>query len=199
MRLASQVALVVKKPPAGVGYVRDMGSIPGSERSFGEGNGNPFQYSCLGNPMDRGAWQPTVHKVVKSQTRLKQLSPERDVKLHMWLELFLLGMAVVDVSVRSCVWLTWFAGREVKIGVRILTSPIPAPVLPSLSPLCFHTCCAVDGCAFLCPGHQGSWTSLRPEAIKSFLLYCCWCSVAQSCATLCDPMDCSTPGFPVHH
>ena len=59
---------MVKNPPASVGYVRDMGSIPGSERSFGEGNGNLFQYSCLGNPMDRGAWRPTVHKVVKSQT-----------------------------------------------------------------------------------------------------------------------------------
>ena len=178
MRLASQVAPVVKNPPASVGYVRDMGSIPGSERSFGEGNGNLFQYSCLGNHMDRGSWRPTVHKVVKSQTWLKQLSTERDLKLHMWLELFLLGMAVVDLSVRSCVWLTWFAGREVEICVSIPTSPIPAPVLPSLGPLCFHTCRAIDGCTLLCPGHQGSWPSLPPEAIKSFLLYCCWCSVA---------------------
>ena len=40
---------------------RDTVSIPGSGRSFGEGNGNPLQYSCLGNPMDRGAWQATVH------------------------------------------------------------------------------------------------------------------------------------------
>ena len=41
------------------------GSTPGSERSPGEGNGNPFQYSCLGNPMDRGAWRATVHGVTK--------------------------------------------------------------------------------------------------------------------------------------
>ena len=49
---------------------RDAGSVPGSRRSPGEGNGNPLQYSCLGNPMDREAWQATVHGVAKSQTRL---------------------------------------------------------------------------------------------------------------------------------
>ena len=46
------------------------GSIPGSGRSPGEGNGNPLQYSCLENPMDRGAWQATVHGVTKSQAQL---------------------------------------------------------------------------------------------------------------------------------
>ena len=46
----------------------DLGSIPGSGRSPGGGNGNAFQYSCLENPMDRGAWQTTVHGVTKSQT-----------------------------------------------------------------------------------------------------------------------------------
>ena len=48
--------------------VGDLGSIPGLERSPGEGNSNPLQYSCLGNPMDRGAWQTTVHGAAKSQT-----------------------------------------------------------------------------------------------------------------------------------
>ena len=62
----SQVVLVVKNPPANAGDVRDSGLIPGSGRSAGEGNGNPFQYSCLGNPMDRGAWQATVHRVTES-------------------------------------------------------------------------------------------------------------------------------------
>ena len=51
-----------------------MGSIPGSGRSYEEGNGNPLQYSCLENPMDRGAWWATVHGVTKSRTRLKQFS-----------------------------------------------------------------------------------------------------------------------------
>ena len=50
--------------------VGDVGSIPGSGRSPGKGNGNPFQYSCLENPMNRGAWLATVHGVTKSQTRL---------------------------------------------------------------------------------------------------------------------------------
>ena len=48
----------------------DTGLIPGSGRSLGEGTGNPFQYSCLENPMDRGAWQATPHEVTKSQTQL---------------------------------------------------------------------------------------------------------------------------------
>ena len=50
--------------------VGDPGSIPGLGRSPGEGNGNPLQYSCLENSMDRGAWQDMVHGVAKSQTRL---------------------------------------------------------------------------------------------------------------------------------
>ena len=53
----SQVTLVVKNPPASAGDVKDKGSIPGSGRSLGGGHGNPFLYSCLENPMDRGAWQ----------------------------------------------------------------------------------------------------------------------------------------------
>ena len=61
---------VVKNPPANAGDTGDTGSIPGSGRSSGGGNGNPFQFSCLGNPMDRGAWRATVHRVTKSQTRL---------------------------------------------------------------------------------------------------------------------------------
>ena len=60
---ASRVALVVKSLLAKAGDVRDAGSIPGSGRSPGGGNGNPLQYSCLENSMDRGAWQATVHGV----------------------------------------------------------------------------------------------------------------------------------------
>ena len=52
----SEEALVVKNPPANAGDLRNASSIPRSERSPGEGNDNPLQYSCLGNPMDRGAW-----------------------------------------------------------------------------------------------------------------------------------------------
>ena len=63
------IALVVKNPPANAGDIRDPGSIPGMERSPGEEHGNPLQYSCLENPMDRGVWT-TVHVVAKSWTRL---------------------------------------------------------------------------------------------------------------------------------
>ena len=65
---ASQVMLVVKNRPANAGDIRDAVSIPGSGRSLGGGHGNPLQYSCLENPMDRGAWWVTVHGVAKSQT-----------------------------------------------------------------------------------------------------------------------------------
>ena len=62
------VALVVKNPPANAGDTGDADWIPASGRSPGIGNGNPLQYSCLENPMDRGAWWATVHGVTKSQT-----------------------------------------------------------------------------------------------------------------------------------
>ena len=65
---ASQVVLVVKKPPANAGDIRDAGLIPGLGRSLGEGTRNPLQYSCLENPMDRGACWATVHGVTKSDT-----------------------------------------------------------------------------------------------------------------------------------
>ena len=58
---------MVENPPAKAGDPGDSGSVPGLGRSPGEGNGNPFQYSCLENSMDRGAWQAVVHGVTKSQ------------------------------------------------------------------------------------------------------------------------------------
>ena len=61
---------VLKNLPADAGDARDAGVIPGWGRSPGGGNGNPLQYSCLGSPMDRGAWWAAVHGVAKSQTRL---------------------------------------------------------------------------------------------------------------------------------
>ena len=67
---ASQVALVVKNLPISAGDLRDGGSIPGLGRSPREGNGNPLQYSCLKNSMDRAVWQATVHGVAESWTRL---------------------------------------------------------------------------------------------------------------------------------
>ena len=60
----------VKNLPANAGDARNAGLIPGSGQAAGGGHGNPLQYSCLGNPMERGAWQATVHGVAKSQTGL---------------------------------------------------------------------------------------------------------------------------------
>ena len=57
---------MVRNPPAKARDTGDAGSVPGSGRSPGGGNGNPLQYSCLENPMDRGVWQATVHEVAKS-------------------------------------------------------------------------------------------------------------------------------------
>ena len=58
---------MAKNSPANAGDTKDPGSIPGSERSPGEGNGNSLQYLCLENPMDRGAWRAAVHGVAKSR------------------------------------------------------------------------------------------------------------------------------------
>ena len=60
-----------KELPSDAGDVRDTGLIPGSGRTPGEGHVNPLQYSCLENPMDRGAWKVTVHRAPKSRTQLK--------------------------------------------------------------------------------------------------------------------------------
>ena len=68
---ACQVAQVVKNPPADTGDRRDTGSIPGLERSPGGWHGDPLQHSYLENPKDREAWRGTVHRVTKSQARLK--------------------------------------------------------------------------------------------------------------------------------
>ena len=65
---------MVKNPPAKAGDVKDPNSIPGSGGSSGGELGNPVQYSCLENPMDRGAWWAIVHRIPKSQTQMKRLS-----------------------------------------------------------------------------------------------------------------------------
>ena len=72
--------VVVKKPPANAKDVRNAGSIPEWGRSPGGGHGNPLQYSCLENPMNRGAWQTMVHRVAQSWTQLKWPSTQACVK-----------------------------------------------------------------------------------------------------------------------
>ena len=65
---------MVKNLPANAGDMRDTGSVPESERSPGRGHCYLLQYSCLANPMDRGAWRATLHRVTKSWTQLKRIS-----------------------------------------------------------------------------------------------------------------------------
>ena len=76
------MALVVKKPPANIGDVRDVSLIPESRRCPGGGHGNSMQCSCLENPMDRGAWRATVHSVAQSQIQLKRLSTHSHISLE---------------------------------------------------------------------------------------------------------------------
>ena len=80
------MALLVKNLPASAGDIRDMGSVLGLERSPGGGQGSPLQYSCLESPIDRGAWQATVHRVAKSCTWLKQLSTQITESVYQSLE-----------------------------------------------------------------------------------------------------------------
>ena len=75
---AFQVLLEVKNPPANAGDTRDMASVLGLGRSPGGGHGNPLQYSCLENPLDRGAWCATVHTVARSRTWLSDLASTQD-------------------------------------------------------------------------------------------------------------------------
>ena len=108
MNRASLVAQTVKTLPAMQG---DQGSVPGSGRSHGKGNGYPLQYSCLENSMDRGAWRPTVHGVAKSRAHItERLTPDRaQVKLTgAW---FVVGLEIqgstTALSTRTfshCIW-----------------------------------------------------------------------------------------------
>jgi len=76
---------VVMNLPPSAGAAQYVGLIPGSERSPGRGNGNPLQYSCLGNPMDRGAWQARARRVAKSQTCLDTHTQKRYLSKE-WLQ-----------------------------------------------------------------------------------------------------------------
>ena len=90
---ASQAMQWYKNPPANAGDIRDVGSIPGSGRSPGGGNDNPLQYSCLENPMDRGASWAIVHGVPKSQTQQSYWAwTHTQIHIHTYTVLALLSM-----------------------------------------------------------------------------------------------------------
>ena len=78
------MALVVKDPPANAGDIREVGSICPSRRFPGGGHGNPLQYSCLENSMDRGDWWVRVHGVGKSWTQLKRLNTTQHMYMYIY-------------------------------------------------------------------------------------------------------------------
>ena len=113
----------------------DPGSIPGSGRSPGEGNGNPLKFSCLENPVDGGAWKAAVHGVAKSQTQLSDFT-----------------------------FTFWQSSGQDSALLK-----------------------------------QGLWVQSLVRKLRFHISSVQFSSVAQSCPTLCDPMNRSTPGLPIHH
>ena len=92
---------MVKNLPANAGDIRDRGSIPGLERFPGGGNGNPLQYSCLENPLDRGSWWATVHRI-RSQTPLKRLHTHTHTHTHTQSN-FMFTFSILDFPVAQTV------------------------------------------------------------------------------------------------
>ena len=106
----SQVALMVKNLLVNVGDIRDASSIPGSGRSLGGEHGNPLQYSCLGNSMERGAWWAAVHTVAESWAWLKRLGTHT----HRDLTAFSsqrMNLQWVDFSNHGKTWWRYFTGK----------------------------------------------------------------------------------------
>ena len=135
------MALAVKNPPANAGKVRNLGSIPGSERSPGRGNGNPLQYSCLENPMDRGAWRAMVHRVAESWTCLKQLSAlthtHKSSPFPKGKPIFPKRMPAF-LGLLSWPWL-WGAQDKNSVGCHKLQRLIPTVIIPHFpSKLAIH-------------------------------------------------------------
>ena len=114
---------MVKNPPTNAG---DTGSVPGWRRSPGEGNGNPIQYSCLGNPMDRGAWWATVHGVAVEL----ELTQE-------WVFVFLPNMHIVKVLISNNLTseniFLLFSSVQSLSRVRLFATPLIAARQASLS------------------------------------------------------------------
>ena len=107
--MPTQVALVVKNPPANARAIKDACLIPASGRSPGRGHGNLLQYSCLENPMHREAWRATVHSVAKSQTRQSDLA-HAHAHTAVWRAL-LLDNGDGGASPAICPWLAWTISR----------------------------------------------------------------------------------------
>ena len=161
----------------------DLGSIPGLGKHPGEENSNPLQYSCLENPMDKGAWRATVPGVARSQTWLTHSHFSFPILIHASSYVFSVALNSV-VGPRfvhfPCKWRTLvlfqiFNGEN-NISMNFLMH-IP------LGQVFFFCYGVLTGLQFFSPIIRLSLTFL--------------CSVAQWCLTFCDPLDCSLPSFSV--
>ena len=158
---ASQVVLVIKNLPANAGDIRDTGSVPELGRSPGEGHGNPLQYSCLENPMDRGAWWATVHRVAKSWTQLKRFSMHTLMLSHSLSPPFLTLTVTWSKVAQSC-----------------------------------PTLCDPMDCSLRCSSIHGIFQAWVLEWGAKETDYCYL--VTKLYTTFHDPMDYSLPGSSVH-
>ena len=145
--------------------------FPGSGRSPGEGNGSPLQYSCRENPMDRGGWRTIVHRVGKSQTRVKWLS-------------------IYTLSSRSRVSFCYPCLEE--FSLQSFQNYRTWKFI--LNQYCCSSTVTAESYFVFIFGHF-LW---QLNTIVPVCLHACVCSVAQLCLTLCNPVDCSPPGSSVH-
>ena len=150
--------------------VGDVGLIPGSGRFLGRGNGNPFQYSWLENPMDRGARWAAIHRVARNWTWLND-----------WACTHLTMHAFAPIS-HCC--LTWLITNNVSLwicwGCICQASLYKVTIFPPFHAVLFEMRCAAHF------SEKGTGVQLLQDAVM--------CLVAQSCLWLCDPMDCNPPG-----
>ena len=154
---------MVKNPPPNAG---DPGSIPGSGRSPGGGHGNPLQYSCLDNPMDRGAWWATVHGVTNSQTQLKQLSTHAPGLWPVAAE----GVSLLPQRARLSV------AHRLPIESTQPTRPIPpTPLCPNTSSCESLVCEASQGRVLICIPFLNCHRGLTmPRVVLTGLITRCW-------------------------
>ena len=173
------VALAVKNPPVNTEDFRDTGSVPGSGRSPGGGHGNPLQYSCLENPMDRGAWWATVHGISKGQTWLSDLAqhscwswcfiwslkPFDAIAHHFQVKSDATVMQPTAWLLVTCVNLSWAPASP---DFWILRTPIPRSPMAAWTPW------------------QAQRTSAKPDRLATTPAAPCplWSAVTKTCATI---------------